>query len=83
MTSTLTLRLKQEEVVPERLTSLSDLMRRHPGTAPVHFCIENQGRTVEIAAGEQFLITPSPTLKQDLENLLGEDQVQLTFHERW
>ena len=83
MTSTLTLRLKQEEVVPERLTSLSDLMRRHPGTAPVHFCIENHGRIVEIAAGEQFLITPSPTLKQDLENLLGAGQVQLRFYERW
>lgn len=83
MATTLTLMLKQEEIVPERLASLSDLMHQHPGTAPVRFRIENKGRAVEIAAGEQFLITPSPTLKRDLENLLGEDQVQLTFHERW
>jgi hypothetical protein len=60
------------------LPRVRDILRHHTGSVPVLFCfIYPDGKLVCLETHEQFFVTPSEPLVQELESWLGEDVVWL------
>jgi len=70
--------LKETEVDRDRLAKLTVLLKEHTGEAPLVVRIEDEGGTLEVAAGRTYGVNPTPELKKRLEELLGPDRV--LFH---
>ncbi len=74
----LTLVLHEEEIVPERLQTIRDLMRAHPGTTPVLLRVEEPDGRVEVRAGDGYRVTPSSSLREALEELIGKGRIRFS-----
>ena len=73
----LTLVLKEEEIVPERLQTIRSLMQAHPGTAPVLVRVEESTGQVEVRTGDGYRVTPSSSFREALEALVGKGRIRL------
>lgn len=63
-----------ENTTPQQLVSLAQLLRGHPGEAPVILHFDGQSRQVLVGSG--FWVGRVPGLDQTLETLLGADRVE-------
>jgi DNA polymerase-3 subunit alpha len=60
------------------LTRVQDALRAHKGNCPVFFCfVYPDGKMVFLEAHENFSVTPTEELVQQVESILGEDAVWL------
>ncbi len=58
-----------------QMLELRNLLSEHPGKARVIFRMQVPGRTVRVAAGEQFRVAPDEDLLRSVEALLGQGRV--------
>jgi len=74
----LVIRLREEEIVPDRLNALSERLVKDKGDLPVLFRIEgDDGTGIEVIAAERFRVSGSESLREELERILGEGRVEL------
>ena len=60
------------------LARVQEVLRAHKGSVPVMFCfMYDDGRLVFMETHNNFSVTPSESLVQELEAILGEDTVWL------
>jgi len=72
------IRLPAETTSADALDKVHAVLTAHKGGTPVLFCfMYDDGKCVFLETHEQFAVTPSDTLVQELEAILGEDTVWL------
>ena len=60
--------------------SLKDLLSYSPGKIPVYLQLHTPSKSrVQMVVGEEFFVSPSEDLIQDIENLLGEERLSLVI----
>ncbi|MGD0649843.1 MAG: OB-fold nucleic acid binding domain-containing protein [Verrucomicrobiia bacterium] len=72
------IRLPAETTEEAALTRVREALQAHQGNVPVMFCfMYDDGKLVFIETHDNFFVTPSEALVQELERILGEDTVWL------
>jgi len=72
------IRLPAETTEEAALTRVREALQAHQGNVPVMFCfMYDDGKLVFIETHDNFSVTPSEALVQELERILGEDTVWL------
>ena len=65
----------------ERISSLRDVVQRHPGSIPLVLCLQYPGgEKVFLDTNRTFRVEPSADLLQDVERLLGEQSVYIAVN---
>ncbi len=60
--------------------TLKELLTRYPGRIPIYMHLDTPAKSrVHLVVGEGLYVSPSDTLLQDIESLLGENRVSLVI----
>jgi len=70
------LRLTDRTATTETVEKLRGVLEAHPGTLPVYLHLEYPRSRSKIALGDRFLVSYSPDLCRELEQVLGPGKVQ-------
>ena len=67
-------RMRSEEVSPERIDELGELLKQHAGQCPLFLCFKQPGgELVFIEANERYFVAPSLDLQNAVDKLLGPE----------
>ncbi|MFC1454030.1 DNA polymerase III subunit alpha [Verrucomicrobiota bacterium] len=72
----LSIHLPANAVDDNLLGKIRELIKKHPGSTPVFFCLQFQkGEEIFIGSGNDFKVTPDESLITDLERIIGEESI--------
>jgi len=69
--------LSEEEIEPDRLARLKELLAEHPGDAPLVLHVDAEGGRFLVRAGKGFYVSPSVELRRGLEEIVGDGHVRV------
>lgn len=82
-TERLSIHLPAAEINDGLLGQIHDLLKSHPGSTPVFFCLQfPQGEEIFLSAGGDFRVTPDESLIHDVERLIGEQSVYVAVSKK-
>jgi DNA polymerase-3 subunit alpha len=64
-------RLNATAVAPSIIDDLKQVFGNYPGDAEVELAIETTGGSRTLKLGPQYRVAPTPTLRAELEHILG------------
>ncbi len=77
----LSVSLQESQIKPHFFEQFNQILEPHRGgVVPIHVYYQNQDARAKFALGVEWRVTPNDTLIEELQQLLGEHQVELEFN---